>query len=319
MIATNQLALFLDVVQQGSFAKAATLHDMDNSSLSKQIKKLETSLGVQLLNRSTRSFALTPAGEEILAQTHLLISTLDQIQNIADSYQTTPKGHIRIASSIAFGQMYLQPAISRYMKKFPEVKITLSLDDKRNDIIADHFDLAFRVGKLTESNLIARKIAKTNFALIASKDFVEQYGYPKTPEELINLPAVIYSNGNVTLDLLKMSESPTSDVFNNYKMKGNYKVSDVKSIIDAVQHGIGYTLIDLFNLEKPISELNLVPLLTDHKISMMDTGIYAIYPHRKQTPLITEFINELQSYIGTPPFWESHIPNYHDLYPLKNK
>lgn len=319
MIATNQLALFLDVVQQGSFAKAATLHDMDNSSLSKQIKKLETSLGVQLLNRSTRSFALTPAGEEILAQTHLLISTLDQIQNIADSYQTTPKGHIRIASSIAFGQMYLQPAISRYMKKFPEVKITLSLDDKRNDIIADHFDLAFRVGKLTESNLIARKIAKTNFALIASKGFIEQYGYPKTPEELINLPAVIYSNGNVTLDLLKMSESPTSDVFNNYKMKGNYKVSDVKSIIDAVQHGIGYTLIDLFNLEKPISELNLVPLLTDHKISMMDTGIYAIYPHRKQTPLITEFINELQSYIGTPPFWESHIPNYHDLYPLKNK
>lgn len=319
MIATNQLALFLDVVQQGSFAKAATLHDMDNSSLSKQIKKLETSLGVQLLNRSTRSFALTPAGEEILAQTHLLISTLDQIQNIADSYQTTPKGHIRIASSIAFGQMYLQPAISRYMKKFPEVKITLSLDDKRNDIIADHFDLAFRVGKLTESNLIARKIAKTNFALVASKDFVEQYGYPKTPEELINLPAVIYSNGNVTLDLLKMSESPTSDVFNNYKMKGNYKVSDVKSIIDAVQHGIGYTLIDLFNLEKPISELNLVPLLTDHKISMMDTGIYAIYPHRKQTPLITEFINELQSYIGTPPFWESHIPNYHNLYPLKHE
>jgi DNA-binding transcriptional LysR family regulator len=318
MIATNQLALFLDVVQQGSFAKAATLHDMDNSSLSKQIKKLETSLGVQLLNRSTRSFSLTPAGEEILAQTHLLISTLDQIQNIADSYQTTPKGHIRIASSIAFGQMYLQPAISRYMKKFPEVKITLSLDDKRNDIIADHFDLAFRVGKLTESNLIAKKIANTNFALVASKDFVAQYGYPKTPEELIDLPAVVYSNGNVTLDLLKMSESPSSDIFNNYKMKGNYKVSDVKSIIDAVQHGIGYTLLDLFNLEKPISELNLVPLLTDHKISMMDTGIYAIYPHRKQTPLITEFINELQSYIGTPPFWESHIPNYHNLYPLKN-
>ncbi|MEH6596248.1 MAG: LysR family transcriptional regulator [Colwellia polaris] len=318
MIATNQLALFLDVVQQGSFAKAATLHDMDNSSLSKQIKKLETSLGVQLLNRSTRSFSLTPAGEEILAQTHLLISTLDQIQNIADSYQTTPKGHIRIASSIAFGQMYLQPAISRYMKKFPEVKITLSLDDKRNDIIADHFDLAFRVGKLTESNLIAKKIANTNFALVASKDFVAQYGYPKTPEELIDLPAVVYSNGNVTLDLLKMSESPSSDIFNNYKMKGNYKVSDVKSIIDAVQHGIGYTLLDLFNLEKPISELNLVPLLTDHKISMLDTGIYAIYPHRKQTPLITEFISELQNYIGTPPFWESHIPNYHNLYPLKN-
>lgn len=174
--------------------------------------------------------------------------------------------------------------------------------------------MAFRVGKLTESNLIARKIAPTNFAIVASKEFVLRYGYPKTPDELINLPAVVYSNGSVTLDQLQLSESPTSHVFNSYKMKGNYKVSDVKSMIEAVRYGIGYTMVDLFNLEKPINELNLVPLLTDHKISMMNTGIYAIYPHRKQTPLITEFINELQSYIGTPPFWESHIPNYQALY-----
>jgi len=314
MIATNQLALFLDVVKQGSFAKAAALHNMDNSSLSKQIKKLETSLGVQLLNRSTRSFALTPAGEEILTQTHLLIDTLNQIQNIADSYQKTPKGHIRITSSIAFGQMYLQPAITRYMKKFPEVKITLSLDDKRNDIIADHFDLAFRIGKLTESNLIAKKIAKTNFAIIASKGFVEKYGYPKTPEELITLPAVVYGNGNVTLDQLQLSTTPTSKIFSNYTMQGNYKISDVRSMINAVRDGLGYTMIDLSNLEKPINELNLVVLLTHYKLSMMDTGIYAIYPHKNQTPLITEFINELQNYIGTPPFWESYIPNYQALY-----
>jgi DNA-binding transcriptional LysR family regulator len=314
MIATNQLALFLDVVKQGSFAKAAALHNMDNSSLSKQIKKLETSLGVQLLNRSTRSFALTPAGEEILTQTHLLIDTLNQIQNIADSYQKTPKGHIRITSSIAFGQMYLQPAITRYMKKFPEVKITLSLDDKRNDIIADHFDLAFRIGKLTESNLIAKKIAKTNFAIIASKEFVEKYGYPKTPEELITLPAVVYGNGNVTLDQLQLSTTPTSNIFSNYTMQGNYKISDVRSMINAVRDGLGYTMIDLSNLEKPINELNLVVLLTHYKLSMMDTGIYAIYPHKNQTPLITEFITELQNYIGTPPFWESYIPNYQALY-----
>lgn len=314
MSITNQLSLFLDVVQQGSFAKAAALHDMDNSSLSKQIKKLETSLSIQLLNRSTRSFSLTPAGEEILAQAQVLIGTLDKIKNIADSYHKTPKGHIRITSSIAFGQMYLQPAISTYLKKFPDVKITLSLDDKKNDIIADHFDLAFRIGKLAESNLIAKKVAKTNFVIIASEEFVKQHGQPKTPEELIKLPAVIYSNGDVTLDQMQLSESPTSDKFNVYRMKGNYKVSDVKSMIGAVIDGIGYTMIDLFNLEQPITESKLVPLLTDHKISMMGTGIYAVYPHRNQTPLITEFINILQSNIGKPPFWEAYIPNYKKLY-----
>ncbi|XQW84968.1 LysR family transcriptional regulator [Thalassotalea piscium] len=314
MSITNQLSLFLDVVQQGSFSKAAALHDMDNSALSKQIKKLETHLGIQLLNRSTRSFSLTPAGEEILEQSHLLIGTLDRIQNIADSYRQKPKGHIRITSSIDFGQMYLQPAISLYLKKFPDVKITLSLDDKRNDIIADHFDIAFRIGKLSESNLIAKKIAKTNFVILASEAFVEQYGSPQTPEELINLPAVVYSNGKITLDQLVLSESPTSDNFKMYRMKGNFKASDVQSTINAARDGIGYIMIDLFNLEKPIADLKLVPLLTNHQISMMDTGIYAVYPHRNQTPLVTEFITTLQTYLGEPPFWEKHVPNYQHLY-----
>ena len=167
MSITNQLTLFVDVVQKGSFAKAAALHDMDNSSLSKQIKKLETSLGVQLLNRSTRSFSLTSAGEEILTQAHILIDTLSDIHSIADSYQAKPKGILRITSGMFFGQQYIQPAINIFMQKYPEVKITLMLDDKRNDIIADHYDLAFRIGKLNDSNLMARKIANMHFALVA--------------------------------------------------------------------------------------------------------------------------------------------------------
>ena len=126
MLNTNQLLLFLDVVQQGSFTKAATLHDMDNSSLSKQIKRLEADLGVQLLNRSTRSFSLTSAGEEILAQARVLQDTLNQIQGIADSYQSEPKGVLRITSPIYFGQQYLQPIVTQFMRRYPDVQIVLS-------------------------------------------------------------------------------------------------------------------------------------------------------------------------------------------------
>lgn len=314
MSISQQLSLFVDVVQQGSFAKAAALHNMDNSSLSKQIKKLEATLGVQLLNRSTRSFSLTPAGEEILEQSHHLIDTLQQIQNIADSYQSEPKGQLRISSSIFFGQEYLQPAISQFMKTYPNVKVTLTLDDKRTDIIADGFDLAFRIGKLSDSNLIAKKIAKTNFAIIASKTFVEQQGLPRSPAELIALPAVIYSNGNVTLDQIRLSNAPHGNEFENYRMKGNYHVSDVRAMVHAIRNGLGYSLIDLFNLDQPLEQLGLTTLLTDHRLSTMDTGIYALYPHRKQTPLVTEFIKTVEEYIGTPPFWENFIPNYKDLY-----
>ena len=126
---TKGLGLFLDVVQQGSFSKAAALHDMDNSLLSKQIKKLEADLGVQLLNRSTRTFALTSAGKDIFEQTKVLMETLTQIQNIADAHQSEPRGNIRITSSINFGQQYLQPVISQFMKQYPNVNIALLLDD----------------------------------------------------------------------------------------------------------------------------------------------------------------------------------------------
>lgn len=244
MLNTNQLLLFLDVVQQGSFTKAATLHDMDNSSLSKQIKRLEADLGVQLLNRSTRSFSLTSAGEEILAQARVLQDTLNQIQGIADSYQSEPKGVLRITSPIYFGQQYLQPIVTQFMRRYPDVQIVLSLDDKIANIIAGKIDIAFRFSKLVESNLIAKKIADSHFMLVASHDFIAEHGEPQTPQDLLSLPAIIYTNGDMTLDQLRISEQPNGDTYQVLSLQGNYKVSDVRTIVSGVSDGLGYGLLD---------------------------------------------------------------------------
>ncbi len=120
-------------------------------------KKLEAELGVQLLNRSTRTFSLTPAGEEILEQAHQLVGSLDNVKSIADSYQAVPKGRIRITAPLHIGQGYLQPVISQFMATYPDVEVVLMMDDKRSDIISEHFDVAFRLGRLDDSSLIAKK------------------------------------------------------------------------------------------------------------------------------------------------------------------
>ncbi len=182
MSITHQLRLFVDVVQQGSFAKAATLNNMDNSSLSKQIKKLEETLGVQLLNRSTRSFFLTSVGEDILAEAHVLLASLDNIKGIADSYQSEPKGIIRIVSAVFLGQQYVQPVISCFMQQYPNVQVTLHLDDRKTDIIADHFDLAIRMGKLTDSNLIAKNWLKPILLLLHQKHFSPSMVHRRRPK-----------------------------------------------------------------------------------------------------------------------------------------
>ena len=308
MSLTTQLLLFADVVHQGSFSKAAALHNMDNSSLSKKIKKLELELGVQLLNRSTRSFSLTSAGENILEQTIKLNDILDDIQLIAKSYQSQPKGILRITSPIYFGQNYLQPVISCFINKYPDIQIIHSLDDRKADIISEQFDIAFRLGKLTESNLIAKKIADTHFILIASSAFVHRYGLPQSPQQLTQLPAIVYNNIDVTLDQLQIKDNIADTYFITYKMQAKYKVSDVKTMINAAKDGLGYALIDLSNLEDSLENLDLVQLLPEMTISRSNTAIYAVYPHRKQTMLVKEFIHAVQEHIGTPPRWEAYLP-----------
>ncbi|PMH44793.1 LysR family transcriptional regulator [Vibrio sp. 10N.286.49.B3] len=309
MPSSSQLLLFLDVVQQGSFTKAAALHDMDNSSLSKQIKKLEHELGVQLLNRSTRSFSLTSAGEEIYEQALQVKNSLDTIKLIADAYQFEPKGILRITSPIYFGSEYLQPVITQFMRMYPEIQVVHVLNDKKSDIISDNFDLAFRIGKLLDSNLIAKKIADTRFILIASKAFIRQHGDPTSPEELIRMPAVVYGNDDITLDQLRINHAVGSDQYTTHRMRPRYKVSDVKTLIHAVTDGLGYALVDLSNLNQSLDESNLIPLLPDHHISTMDTAIYAIYPHRKHTKLARMFIEAVQEHIGDPARWEAYLPS----------
>lgn len=303
----EQLSLLLDVVQQGSFSKVAAMKNIDNSQLSKQIKKLETELGVQLLNRSTRALALTAAGEEIVEQAKVLLSTINNIHDIAHSYQDQPRGVLRITSSLLLGQLHIQPAISAFISRYPDVKIELTLEDKRTDIIAEKFDLAIRMGKMNDSNLIAKKIANTHFTLVASERFLARHTPPTTPDELMRLPAIIYANRDVTLDSVLMSDTPHGHRLKSYKMTGPIKVNDVQTLLNLVQDGVGYAVIDLFNLSAPLSTLGLQPLLPQYTLSTKGKGIYAVYPHRKHTKLVQEFMAFLQDHIGDPPYWYGYI------------
>lgn len=310
----TRLDLFLDVVQHGSFAKAADLRNLDRSVLSKQIKTLEDDLGIRLLNRSTRSLSLTDAGTEIVSQAESVRELLSSTQRLADSFNDQPKGQLKITSPTPLGRLYVSKAANILMKKYPDIHINLVLNDRRSDIIGEQYDIAFRIGSLPDSNLIAKKLASNPIAIIASKSFIEEHGEPKTPEELIKLPALIYSNGVLTLNKLDIGDAPGSDNLQTHVMRGRYVVNDSHTMFSSIQEGLGYTVTALFTLEENIKKAGIVPLLTNYKISDTVGHIYAVYPHRNQTPLVKLFIETVQEMIGTPPKWESYIDNYNSLY-----
>ncbi|GLS90346.1 LysR family transcriptional regulator [Psychromonas marina] len=310
----TKLELFLDIVQQGTFAKVADIRNLDRSVISKQIKALETQLGVRLLNRSTRSISLTDAGHEIAKQAEIVRNALVETQRLANSFHSEPKGLIRISSYTSFGHLYLKKAINDFMIKYPETYVDLILDDKREDLISGKFDIAFRIGPPKDSTMIAKKLALNKLAILASKGFIQQYGEPNSVDELIKLPAIIYSNGEFHFDKLEISDHPQSDEITKQSMKGRLKANDMATLISAVEAGLGYSIIPLSALKENIQEKGLIPLLTDHQLPNIHGEIYAVYPHRNKTPLINLLIETVQQTIKTPPVWEGYIDNYSSLY-----
>lgn len=205
-----------------------------------------------------------------------------------------------------FGRMYIQPAIIAFMKKYPNTKIELILDDHRVDMIRKGFDIAFRIGPMRDSNLVAKKIASNGVALIASQDFIAQYGEPQTPEELVKLPSIIYSSEDFIVDKLRIASDANTSEIMTYPMHGNYYVNETAMVIDAAKAGLGYARIAKYTLKQHIKDQGLVQLLADYHLP--DYGdIYAMYAHRNQSPLVKLFIDEVQSVIGKPAIWESYI------------
>ena len=180
MDTTSRLLLLLDVVERGSFSKAALSRNIDRSVISKQISRLEEDLGVRLLNRTTRSFSLTAAGAEMIKKSKQLRELLGDTIRLAENYHQEPRGVLKVTAANIIGRRFLQPVINDFQKRFPQVEVELHLDDRVVDIVAEGIDLAFRMGEPKDSSLIARKIARNRYLLLATPEFIDVYaGYSK--------------------------------------------------------------------------------------------------------------------------------------------
>lgn len=312
MDTTSRLLMLLDVVELGSFANAAQTKNIDRSVISKQISRLEDDLGVRLLNRTTRSFSLTAAGAEMVKKSRELRDLLGQTVRLAENYHQEPRGVLKITSSSIIAKLYLQPVINDFQKRFPQVEVELRLDDRVVDIVAEGFDLAFRVGEPKDSTLIARKIARNRLVILASPEFINTYGMPKTIDELALLPAATYASNSLRINSI------------NYIDKdGNHKEKTIKSVFRANDgevlllkclSGTAFIVLPAFILAKEVIEGQLVPLLPSLHLSEF-SAMYAVYPHRDLPVRTRLFFDAVREHIGKDsPIWESNIPNFEQLY-----
>jgi DNA-binding transcriptional LysR family regulator len=312
MDTTSRLLMLLEVVEQGSFAKAAEIRNIDRSVISKQISRLEDELGVRLLNRTTRSFSLTAAGAEMIKKAAELRELLGDTIRMAENYHLEPRGVLKITSSTLIGRRYLQPVLNDFQKRFPQVEVELRLDDRLVDIVSEGFDLAFRVGEPKDSSLIARKIARNRLLIVAAPEFISTYGMPSSMEELAELPAASYASNTMrveTVDYYNSSGEPCEQ-----KIKSVYRANDAEALLMKAISGTAYFVAPAFIIGDEITDGKLIPILTD--VKLMDySAMYAVYPHRDLPVRTRLFFDAVREYLGKDkPIWENRVPNFEQMY-----
>lgn len=175
---------FAEAADNGSFAAAARNLGISTAAVSKNIAGLEQTLGVRLLNRTTRKQSLTEEGVSFLQQAKIALNALDTAVDTVVARKMETSGHVRISTSAAFGREQLLPALPGLMTRYPALSVEVDFDDRVIDLVHDCYDLAIRGGRIIDSSLITRPVCHLRMVLVASPDYLAVHGIPQRPEDL---------------------------------------------------------------------------------------------------------------------------------------
>lgn len=284
----KRMVIFSHVVDSGSFSDAARRLGLAKSAVSKHVSLLEKNTGATLLNRSTRSLSLTDIGEAYYQSCSQLIKILEDTRNTTDALQDEPRGLLRISCPASFGIDHVAPLLNTFIGQYPDLKAELQLDDNVIDMTQLGIDVAIRVGWLPDSNLRARKLKDSQMLLCASPEYVERYGLPKTPEDLIDHEWIIFSAlprpNHYTLTKNKVAKT--------IQVKGRIKTNNGHAVRKLILEGAGISTLSSFVVGESLETGQLIQLLPDYHID--DVGVYAVFHTQKmQQAKIRTFIEYL--------------------------
>jgi DNA-binding transcriptional LysR family regulator len=284
------MELFVRIVETGSFSAVAREMDMNQPTVSKQLSALEQKLKTRLLNRSTRQLSLTEAGSEYYEACKRILDEVREAESNIGRLQGQLAGQLKVNTSIALGQMYVGPLTLKFQKLHPGLEVDLSLVDRFVDVVEEGIDVAIRVGRLTDSNLVARRLGKTRRVAVATPAYLKKHGTPRTPEDLVNHNCLLYaylSTGNEW-----MFQSPEGTEI-RVKVSGNFRANNGEAIRQAVLADLGIAVAPEWIAMKDLESGVLKAILTNYAPTLMD--IHAVYPSgRHLSTKVRTYVDFLQ-------------------------
>lgn len=302
----NDISIFIDVVQSGSFTDTANHLNLSKSVISKYITRLENDLGSRLFTRTTRRLNLTEAGEIFYKRCHLGLREIEQARNELMWLQGEPRGTLKVAAPMSFGVMHLPEAIAGFSARYPAVDVKFEMNDRKIDLIKDGIDVAIRLAsKLEDNTLIVKRIAPIKMVVCASPQYLKKHGTPDHPTDLSNHSILTYTYQHSPLDW-EFSDPNNQQV--PVKIRSKIEVNNSLVIRNLLLADCGITRIPTFLVGQDIANGSLVQILKEYKI--FEASAYLVYPNREfLPPKVRAFIDFISETIKPSPEWDKFISN----------
>ena len=296
----EDIQAFITVVDAGSFTAAAEKLGSAKSAVSRRVSALEERLGVQLLHRTTRVLNLTETGRSFYEHGTRILADLGEAEAAVQQEHGELRGTLRFALPLSFGVRHMCGPIATFSKQHPKVNFELDLNDRRVDLIEDNFDLALRIGRLTDSSLIARRLFDVHAVVCASPHYLNVHGVPETPDDLQDHQCLVYSNLS---DPEKWKYEDGDGNQGTVKVKPAMFASSGDFLSNAAAHGAGVVIQPTFIASAAIRSGNLIPVLTDYNWPI--SPAYAVYPPTRHLSYrVRAFIDYLADKFSGTPQWD---------------
>lgn len=279
---SDQLHTFLAVWRHQSFTLAANELGLAPSSVSRAVSALEEEIGARLFQRTTRAMTPTDAGQHLFEKADTLIDGWEDVRASIRGEDREPRGRLRVTASIAFAQMRIAPMLARFADTYPEIQIELSLSDQRVNLIENQIDVAIRHGELEDSALVARRLLRTKYRLVASPNLVARDNAIGTPSDLTSRPLVSFSFG----DMRSAWTFSRGDESALVRVDPAITASNAMVVREAALAGAGYSLLADWMVADDLAKGRLVEALPDWQVSgpREASDVWIVYPSRRLIP-----------------------------------
>ncbi|WP_107989014.1 LysR family transcriptional regulator [Breoghania corrubedonensis] len=294
------MEIFARVVTAGSMSAAGREMGLSPAVVSKRLRRLEDRLGTRLLQRTTRQIALTEAGRGYFERVTAILAQVEEADAFVTRRSGLARGRLKVAAPTSFGRKHIAPHLLAFLDANPDLSLDLELSDDFVDIVGEGYDLAVRIAELSDSSLVARRLARNHRVLCAAPAYLERHGEPMAIADLARHTCLAAANQ----DPWRL-DGPQGPV--TVRAQGRLHTNSSEVVLQAVRAGVGVALRSTWDVGEDLRSGRLKVVLPAFRASR-HVAIYAVYPSRRFLPAkVRVFIDYLAGLYGPEPYWDKGL------------